>query len=544
MPSFYVFWLLLALLQANYTELLSDEAYYWKYSQFLDWGYFDHPPMVALLIKIGSNILPGEIGVRLLFTLMGTGTIFLLQQLVNPSNKILFYVIISSIGLLYFMSFLALPDIPLIFFSSAFFYLLKQYYRNDSLRISILIGIIIACILLSKYHGFVVITLAFLSNLKLIKKRSFFIIFLVSLALVLPHFLWQVYHNFPSIQYHFHDRNLDPYHYSNTINFILAQLILFGPLIGFFLWIGFFKSQRRNQLEKTLYWQIIGVLIFFFLLTFNGEVQGHWTSILIIPLIYFGYLFLNENKQFRKWAYYQWPLSVLLIFVLKLGLVTELPVKKINALFKDFKTKEEWAQSIHSTINDRPLVFMNSYQNASIYEFYTGQKAITISNVMSRKNQYDLWHSEDSLRGETVAIIPNYPIKGFDTLPNVNPFSQYTIVNNFQHYGQVDIMVRNWKKSIPLTDSIEVNIELGKYNNFDFLENQDYPSYISYTFFEDNHFILQKKTNLKLSSIKNGAATISLALPRKKSTYQVYFSIQTGWLPPSLNSKVYELEIS
>ncbi len=52
-------------MQSGLTELQDDEAYYWVYSHFLDWGYFDHPPMTALLIKMGYAIFHNELGVRL-----------------------------------------------------------------------------------------------------------------------------------------------------------------------------------------------------------------------------------------------------------------------------------------------------------------------------------------------------------------------------------------------------------------------------------------------------------------------------------------------
>lgn len=41
----------LNLVQASITELIYDEAYYWYYAQNLAWGYFDHPPMVAFMIR-------------------------------------------------------------------------------------------------------------------------------------------------------------------------------------------------------------------------------------------------------------------------------------------------------------------------------------------------------------------------------------------------------------------------------------------------------------------------------------------------------------
>lgn len=56
--ALYIVLLLLGFLQAATTELFDDEAYYWVYAQFLDWGYFDHPPMIALLVKMGITLCP------------------------------------------------------------------------------------------------------------------------------------------------------------------------------------------------------------------------------------------------------------------------------------------------------------------------------------------------------------------------------------------------------------------------------------------------------------------------------------------------------
>ena len=54
-------------------ELMFDEAYYALWAKHLAWSYFDHPPMVALWIRL-STILFGEheFGVRALGTLAAT----------------------------------------------------------------------------------------------------------------------------------------------------------------------------------------------------------------------------------------------------------------------------------------------------------------------------------------------------------------------------------------------------------------------------------------------------------------------------------------
>ena len=78
--------LILNIVQAYFTPLIYDETYYWYYSQNMAWGYFDHPPMVAVLAKISGFLFQGEIGVRLLGCLMGAGTLSLLWSLVEAKN--------------------------------------------------------------------------------------------------------------------------------------------------------------------------------------------------------------------------------------------------------------------------------------------------------------------------------------------------------------------------------------------------------------------------------------------------------------------------
>src|SRR6056297_3894152 len=78
----------LNLIQASITELIYDEAYYWYYAQDMAWGYFDHPSMVAFLIKISGFLFDGELGVRFMSCLLSAGTYILLWLLIdNPKKK-------------------------------------------------------------------------------------------------------------------------------------------------------------------------------------------------------------------------------------------------------------------------------------------------------------------------------------------------------------------------------------------------------------------------------------------------------------------------
>src|SRR5206468_2293057 len=55
----------LRLVAAAWTPLTFDEAYYWMWSKHLSGGYYDHPPGVAALIRLGTMIGGDtEFGVR------------------------------------------------------------------------------------------------------------------------------------------------------------------------------------------------------------------------------------------------------------------------------------------------------------------------------------------------------------------------------------------------------------------------------------------------------------------------------------------------
>ena len=58
---------LIRLYVASVISLAPDEAYYWIWSRALAAGYLDHPPMVALWIRAGTEIAGAStLGVRLL----------------------------------------------------------------------------------------------------------------------------------------------------------------------------------------------------------------------------------------------------------------------------------------------------------------------------------------------------------------------------------------------------------------------------------------------------------------------------------------------
>src|SRR5262245_50083426 len=215
---FYLTWLILAIVQSRYTELLDDEAYYWVYSKFLDWGYFDHPPMGALLIKMGYSVFQNELGVRLLFLLLNVLSLLLVERLIEKKGSVVFYVIALSLALLQLTGFVAVPDTPLIFFTALFFLCYKRFLQQTSISNTFLLGVVVAALLYSKYHAVLIVFFVLISNLKLFRYYQTYLAGLVALVFFIPHLLWQYQHDWISFRYHLFESNVNSYKFSFTLD--------------------------------------------------------------------------------------------------------------------------------------------------------------------------------------------------------------------------------------------------------------------------------------------------------------------------------------
>lgn len=398
---FYIGWGLLSIIQAANTELFDDEAYYWVYSRFLDWGYFDHPPMIAALIKAGYAIFHNELGVRILIIALNTATIFLIQQLTYKKDDRLFYAVALSIAVAQVGGILAAPDIPLLFFVVLFFYQYQRFLRNTNVINSVLLGIVMACMLYSKYHGVLVIVFTLLSNLKLFTNRYTYLAGLVCLLLFAPHLYWQYTHGFPSIQYHLLERNASNYRFTFTTEYILGQIAFAGPVIGWFLLLVAFRYRPVSDQERAMKYTLAGTYFVFLISTYKGRVEANWTIPAFISLMVLSHQYLVKNYHLQKWIYRSLPISLLLVLALRLYIMSWFPpVSWIKR--NEFHGNREWATDMQQKAGGLPIVFINTYQRASKYWFYTGRPAFSMNSPYYRRNNFNMWPIEDSLIGKTV----------------------------------------------------------------------------------------------------------------------------------------------
>lgn len=541
---FYSAWIILGLIQAGLTELQDDEAYYWVFSKFLDWGYFDHPPMTALLVKMGYSIFPNELGVRFFPLLLNVFSLMIIEKLIAGKNPFLFYAIALSIAVLQISGFSAVPDIPLIFFTALFFWCYKKFLRNYSLLTTFLLGISIAFLFYSKYHAVLIVLFTFLSKPKLFTRYQTYLAGIIALVLFAPHLWWQYQHDWVSFRYHLFESNVNTYKFSFTANYIVGQLLLPGPIAGIILLPAAFLYKPQNEIERALRFTMIGIYAFFLLSSFRGQVEGNWTSPVIVSLIVLSHQFLTRKIKLQKALYRLLPITLILVLLVRVIMIVDvLPIKDVKKRYHAWK---EWPQEMKKRTKDLPIVFSNSYQRASKYWFYTGQTTYSQNWFRERRNNYNFWAIEDSLLGKPVYFLDKYLLYRFpDSLKTPLGWIGYRYDSSLTSFAKINIAVDEKLKAkqneaLAFTCRFEIpphyssfisthkitkdSVRVGIFNKRGWIKDIFTP------------FTLKQMNEVKEASLK-----ISPAVPKGK--YYLRFSINCGYNNPTHNSGKIELEV-
>ena len=442
-------WFFINLLQAIFTGLHSDESYYWMYSQNLDWGYFDHPPMVALFIYIGHAILPGEIGVRLLIVLFSTVTFALILNELNERKDFFFVTLfILSFPLIHthISGFLAIPDNPLLFFELIFLFLYKKFLEKPGWINSALLGIVIAAMIYSKYHAFLVIGFTLLSNLKLFKNKFFYLVILVSAILLVPHAIWQYTNGFPTFKYHLVER-AKPFQFKYILPYLSGVLLVAGPLSGILVFWKLQKLKIQNQFQRALIFNIVGFLVLFFILSFKNRIEMHWLAAIIPMMMFLSYPLIQNDVKFRKWFIWLALPVVVLLSLFRIYLALD-AIPNVGNLKITFYNRKSNAFQIKGLAQGKTVGFFNNYAAISNYMFYTGDSAAYFLTPEYRFTQYNLWNYEQFAEGDQIFVIQSKHMNPPNlTRMTTGEMKGYMIIDNFQTLKELKIELNEISKN-------------------------------------------------------------------------------------------------
>lgn len=543
---FFGAWLVINLFQACSTELFDDEAYYWVYSQFPAWGYFDHPPMIAMMIKAGYAIFKSELGVRLMVVLANTATIFLISKLIDDRNDKLFYAIALSVAVGHIGGIIAVPDVPLLFFVTLFFWIYRRFLDNMGWLNSLMLGISIALMLYTKYHGVLIVLFTLFSNPKLFTKYQTYVAGILSLALFAPHLHWQYVNGFPSVQYHLFERNASAYQVEYTSEYLISQLALAGPVVGWLLIWSAIRYKTMSAVEKALQYTLIGFYIFFLISTLKGRVEANWTLPAFVGLIVLGHQYLKDKPNVTKWVYRSLPLTLFLVLVMRIYMMVDFQgMMKIGK--GEFHQNAEWTGIISTEAGGRPVVFVDSYQRPSKYWFYQQKPALGLNTPDYRRNNYDFWPIEEDYIGKSVYVVgdDNNPVLTNKIIaPQLKGKASAFIPTYFSFMKARFTDIKTTSSSDKVVSSFEVTVPQEYLTYFQTAPFDTASIQLAILNFSDKIRYFPSAT--KVNEIRNCDAQLSVTFPVRlpKGTYDARLGISSA-VPgePTLNGPGFRIDI-
>ncbi|WPU95161.1 glycosyltransferase family 39 protein [Mucilaginibacter sabulilitoris] len=549
---FLLLWTALNILQAATLELHADEAYYWVFSRMMDWGFYYHPPMVAVFIRIGDTLMHNELGARLITLLSSTLAIYLIWLMLRRYAVSAKWFVLFMAGILIFhvYGFTATPDAPLLFFAVLFYFFYQQYLDHDSWLLALILGVVVACLMYSKYHGILLVGFTLLSNLKLLKRGSFYLIAVLALALFVPHILWQYHHNFPAVNFNLFERNGGGFDITYGFTFLAAQLLIGGPLISWFIFYKAFTAKIQDAFMRALMINAAGVFIFFYLNTLKVNVQPHYTLIAFVPLIMLALINLKQKQFSQTWLYRLAVVNIVLIVAFRLCLVAGFSFLKQNGQLASYYGFRDWAKAVQAKAGNHYVLMKDEYQNPSKYCFYTNSlKGFGYDSRFYRTTQFDMWPFEDSLQHTDVYYLTQ------DKIPNVSVDSINTSATAGKWYGGWVKNARTYQKLICETTPVNITSAPGQQQTVGLTITNPYPFAVDFSNKQDEPHLtvevcfylgadiveIQSAPNdiYNLPPIAPGGQThynFTFKAPQKKGSYVLFFSWRTDPFAGSRNS--------
>ncbi|MFQ7387554.1 MAG: glycosyltransferase family 39 protein [Alistipes sp.] len=318
-------WWICNLFQAGFTELANDEAYYHMFAENLAWGYFDHPPMTALLVWLGEHLFGGELGVRFFFTVLQPLYLYILWRIIRPADAdrrdaALFVVLSAATLMLQLYGFIAVPDGPLMM-TAALFLLTFKWFTEGRRAAWLWMGVAMALMAYSKYHGALVVLFALAATPpRLFLRPTLYLSGAVALLLLVPHFVWQYEHDWASLAYHLAGRN-SVFRPNYVAEYLLNLLVVFNPFFVPLYVKAWIAVKPQNAVERALKFIPVAFIVFFLLSTFRGYVQPQWVIVAVFGLIYTLFTYARRHSRTRRYLMRMGWVTLALIALTRLVMI-------------------------------------------------------------------------------------------------------------------------------------------------------------------------------------------------------------------------------
>ncbi|MFN0099265.1 MAG: ArnT family glycosyltransferase [Gemmatimonadaceae bacterium] len=435
---------LVRLFLAAIVPVFPDEAYYWEWSRRLAGGYFDHPPMIAVLIAGGTAIFgDSPIGVRILPVLAGgsAGLAIALSAWELAGARAARYAAytfavlpLAAAGLI-----LATPDAPLL---AAITWTLYAVVRAlgapagsaASTRWWLVGGFAIGVAMASKFTG-VFVPFALLCALVLhapLRARfrepgPYLAVFVASVVMV-PVLMWNESHDWIAFRFqlgHGLGTSTRESLLQRELNLVGGQLALVTPILFGVLIAAVMRALRAPREDRRFALATIATFcaLFFVYSATRRNVEANWPAIAWIPALVV--LAASRTGSRSVWEWRGVALAGVLSIILLVQVV--LPFLPLPARRDPVSLAHGWdtmaryvdsARTAHlstSASTATTHLAANRYQDAAMLALHLPTRdSVTALNLGGRRNQYDLWtrFTDRARAGDDLLVLLEIPRQG------------------------------------------------------------------------------------------------------------------------------------
>jgi 4-amino-4-deoxy-L-arabinose transferase-like glycosyltransferase len=309
-----------------------DELYYWCWSRDLQLSYYDHPPMVAYVIRGATELFGNSVFAMRLPAVMSAVVVAGVIGWLSKSRDLMPLVLLSPV--LTFAAVLVTPDTPMMMFWALYLvWLVTVHERLDdrvSLRMWILGGVLLGCGLLGKYTtGLAAVAggVGFLVAGNARRWAAGYALHAAVAALVAsPILIHNLKTDFAPLRYQWgHSMSSPAPGLGPFAEFVGVQLLLFGALPAVvFVWAIRHREELLADPRMRVCLCLFALPLAFFLVkATRGRVEGNWAFPCYLacwPLAAEWYRRVRESARMRLVARgcFVLPLGVSLFFAVHL----------------------------------------------------------------------------------------------------------------------------------------------------------------------------------------------------------------------------------
>jgi 4-amino-4-deoxy-L-arabinose transferase-like glycosyltransferase len=289
------------LLCAAITPLSFDEGLYWLWSKHIAGGYYDHPPVNPILIRLGTTLFGNTpFGVRVFGVLLAlpaswavwrSGALLFNDERVGATAALYFNLtLVMALG-----SAIATPDNAVVVATTFLLLTLAKLATTGRGEWWLAIGVAFGVGMLSKYTTifFAVGILAWLLLVPELRRWLFtpwpWISGLIALLVFSPTLIWNAEHHWASVLYQYNRLVVYEWTLRYLGEFVVTQIGMATPpifVLGTMGLAGLLRGEGgaygARVLINAFVWPIV---IYFIWHTFHGRVEGNWPEPIYVAFV-------------------------------------------------------------------------------------------------------------------------------------------------------------------------------------------------------------------------------------------------------------------